>query len=298
MRQVPAARSLQDFGGHSVTPKDKMSGFGETLGENIENSMLNLADIVGEYVPLTRESDSHYIGQCPFCSTPGSLILSMDNPYWSLDKQGWSCLFCGAEGDRYDFVARAEHVSRADAILILAHHTNTHEPLPHAHINAPGAAAAEGKIATLASLARRPAKVDVERRTDKPSVMDAQGRKEMMTRLVKFRNIIPSYQGAAVQNDESRHIVFADDEFPLSAELGELAEMLWPIITHAETVFPEARQDQVMANTLSLASDEFAILGHKFGRARSDVMLIVVRLGNPSELPVARYVINSVFPMT
>ncbi len=280
-----------------MTQDGKSSRLRELLSDNPEKTMLNLVDIVGEYVPLTRESESHYIGQCPFCATPGSLILSVDNPHWSLDKQGWACLYCGAEGDRYDFVARAEQVSRADAILMIAHHTNTGEPFPHAHFKTPEVSAVAAAIAAPASPARRPAEVTVERRTGRAAGMNEEGRHELMTRLVKFRKIIPSYQGAAVQNDASRQIVFADDEFPLSLELAEVADMLWPILAEAGTVFPEASQNHAMANTLSLASDEFAILGHKFGRARSDVMLLVVRLGNPSELPVARRVINSVFPM-
>jgi DNA primase len=95
--------------------------------------MLNIADIVGQYVKLHPEGDTHYTGKCPFCSSgDNSLILSQENPNWSLDKQAWSCLSCGTEGDRYDFVARSEHVSRAEAILLVAHHANTGTPFPHA----------------------------------------------------------------------------------------------------------------------------------------------------------------------
>lgn len=273
----------------------KSSGSGRPLTEGPERTMLNLVDIVGEYVQLTREGESHYVGQCPFCLTQGSLILSVDNPYWSLDKQGWACLHCGAEGDRYDFVARIENVSRADAILMIAHYTNTREPFPHARFKVPGGAAEAETPAAPA--AKWPEAVLVERRPPKFGGMDEADHKELMTRLVKFRNIIPSYEGAAVQNDASRQILFSDSEFPFSAELGELADMLWPLLANAGTVFPEPGRNRAKANTLSLASEEFAILGHKFGRERNDLMLLVVRLGNPSELPVARLVVNSVFPV-
>lgn len=268
--------------------------------------MLNIVDIVGQYVKLTPEGDSHYTGKCPFCSgDDNSLIVSQENPYWSLDKQAWSCLSCGAHGDRYDFVAKSENITRADAILMIAHHANSGDPFPHARFRirttpVPDATAmAAGQIPAApppSATAAAKANLHISRAIPSEGWADA-ANKELVARLIKFRSIIPSYQGATVLNAASKNIVLSDVEYPLSAELEEIAAVLRPILTHVGTVFPGSGAPGAEPGTLSLASDDQAILAHAFGEPNDESMFLVVRLGNASELPVARRVLNSVFPM-
>jgi hypothetical protein len=118
-----------------------------------------------------------------------------------------------------------------------------------------------------------------------------------VARVIRFRNIIPSYQGATLLNAASKNIILSDIEYPLSSGLNEIATELRPIFTHAGAVFPGSNARGAMPGTLSLASADQAILAHVFGETAEQSMLLVVRLGNPTELPVARRVVNSVFAM-
>lgn len=271
--------------------------------------MLNIVDIVSQYEQLTPEGDSHYSGKCPFCASddPNNLILSQENPYWGLDKQAWSCLSCGAEGDRYDFVARLEHVSRAEAILMVAHHANSGDPFPHARFKVRTTpvtkeqAHAPGRT-TDAKPAQRPSAAPAgglqsPRGARQPAGMNDACTGELKTRLAKFRSIVPSYQGAAILHDASQSVILSDTEYTSSADLAAVAEALRPILLHAGTVFSDPGMQRAIPATLSLASEDQAILAHRFGEPGDKSMLLVVRLGNPSEVPVARRVMSSVFAL-
>jgi len=251
---------------------------------------LDLVDIVGQYVQLTPEDKSHYKGQCPFCGED-SLILSVDTRYWC-------CLSCGADGDRYDFVARSENIGRAQAILLVGHHANSGEPFPHARFK-PGAPI---KTAEPPKPERTAAKVPTPSATKPPEPPKAKpatsqpgapkgGAEGLLAPFLKFRNIIPSYQGAAILDDKSRMIVY-DSDYPSSANLADIGEILSSILVHAGAAFSKWGMNATIPATLTLASEDLAILVHKSGPA-DELMLLVVRLANPSDVPVARRLVAS-----
>lgn len=252
---------------------------------------LDLVDIVGQYVQLTPEDKSHYKGQCPFCGED-SLILSVDTRYWC-------CLSCGADGDRYDFVARSEKIGRAQAILLVGHHANSGEPFPHARFKpgAPPAKAPEplkpeqaaAKAAPAPSAAKPPEPPKAKPAAAQPAQKG--GAEGLLAPFLKFRNIIPSYQGAAILDDKSRMIVY-DSDYPSSANLASIGEILSSILVHAGTVFSKWGMNATVPATLTLASEDLAFLVHKSGPA-DELMLLVVRLANPSDVPVARRLVAS-----
>ncbi len=254
---------------------------------------LDLSDIVGQYVQLTPEGESHCRGQCPFCSSgEDSLILSVDTRYWC-------CLSCGADGDRYDFVARSENISRAEAILMVGHHTNSGEPFPHARVKAsrPSAKVAETRdsertaaMVAAPSATKPPKSSKAEAAVSQPGAPKG-GSEALLAPFLKFRNIIPSYKGAAILDDESRLIVY-DSDYPFSADLAGIGEILAPILVHARTVFSKRGMNAAVPATLTLTSQDLAILVHKSGPA-DESMLLVVRLENPSDVPVARRLVTS-----
>jgi len=73
----------------------------------------NLADLVSAYVHLKRNGTSH-VGLCPFHKekTPS---FHVDE-----DKQLFYCFGCGAGGNIFDFVQRAENLDFVDALKFLA----------------------------------------------------------------------------------------------------------------------------------------------------------------------------------
>ncbi|HEY0666457.1 MAG TPA: CHC2 zinc finger domain-containing protein [Gallionella sp.] len=265
-----------------------------------KSDFLELEDIVGQYVQLTQEGKSHYKGQCPFCLSADSLVLSLENQYWG-------CLSCGVQGDRYDFVAKSENIGRAQAILLVGHHTNTGEPFPHARYK-PGEISfkvaetteQESKVPpsteTKPSEASRPATPEPEVSQAKadanvsppPKGGDEQG---LLAHVLGFRNIIPSYQGAAILDHESRMIV-CDNEFPLSADLAEIGGILASIQEQAGALLSKWGMTATMPSTLTLASEDSAILMHKSGSA-DKLKILVVRLANPSDVPVVRRLVAS-----
>lgn len=252
----------------------------------MDNS-LDLVNIVGQYVQLNLEDKSHYRGKCPFCGED-SLILSVDTRYWC-------CLSCGADGDRYDFVARSENVGRAQAILLVGHHANSREPFPHARFKAGSAlTGAEEPSKPVRTPAESPAS-SATQSAEAPAVSQPNaakgGAEGLLAPFLKFRNIIPSYQGAAILDDESRMIVY-DSDYPFSADLASIGEILAPILVHARTAFSTWGMTATAPATLTLTSEELAILVHKSGPA-DESMLLVVRLANPSDVPVARRLVAS-----
>lgn len=256
-----------------------------------KSGSLNLIDIVGQYVQLTQVSDSHFSGRCPFCSSDeDSLIVSLENQYWS-------CLSCDADGDKYDFVAKSENIGRAAAILMVGHHANSGTPLPHARFKLAtpaakiaGTAESQRTVTTesASSEAAPPEPAEAKITTSRPQGSTEQS---LLSPLLGFRNIVPSYQGAAILDGESKMIV-CDSEYPASAELADIGKMLSPILMHTEALFSKWGMNASIPATLTLASESLAFVVHKSGPANK-LMQLVVRLENPSDVPVARRLVVS-----
>ena len=74
----------------------------------------DIADVVGEYVQLTKKSGSNMFGLCPFHSekTPSFSV--------STDKQIYHCFGCGKGGGVINFVMETEGLGYRDAVEFLA----------------------------------------------------------------------------------------------------------------------------------------------------------------------------------
>ncbi len=257
-----------------------------------KSDFLDIVAIVGQYVQLTPHGETHYSGQCPFCLSPDDLILSTENQYWM-------CLACGADGDRYDFVARSEKISRAEAILMVGHHTISREPFPHARFKAaPSAKAAEtpepkraAKAPAPAATAPPPEAAGAKAAPGEAAAPQGAAEKGLLAPFLAFRNIIPSYQGAAILDKESRMIVY-DSDFPSSTDLAGVGAILAPILVHVGRLISQWGMGATVPATLTLTSEDQAILVHKSGPA-DELMLLVVRLANPSDVPIARRLVAS-----
>lgn len=251
---------------------------------------LDIVDIVGQYVTLAPEGDSHFIGKCPFCAAAeDSLIVSVDNQYWS-------CLSCGADGDRYDFVARSENISRAEAILLIGHHTNSGEPFPHARFKpgAPAAKAAARKPERAAAPPPpRPAPPQAAPAAPaaQPAATAGGADQALLASFGELRKIIASYQGAALLDAQAKMIA-CDSESPQSAALADVGESLAPLLAQAATLFSKWGMGATLPAHVTLASEELAILVYQFGPP-DKARLLVVRLANPSEVAVARRLVAS-----
>ncbi|MFC0522577.1 DNA primase [Pontibacillus salicampi] len=84
----------------------------EEVVEELRNS-LDIADVVGEYVQLTKKS-RNYFGLCPFHNekTPSFSV--------STDKQIFHCFGCGKGGNVFTFIREMEGVSFQEAVKLLA----------------------------------------------------------------------------------------------------------------------------------------------------------------------------------
>ncbi len=256
---------------------------------------LSFTDIVGQYAQLTPVTNSHYSGHCPFCASDDA-----DNLIVSLYSHRWICLSCGAEGDRYDFVSKAENISRAEAILMVSNHASSGPSFPHARIK-PGStsgtatqsgAPSKKTAKTPASFVTKPAEpAKAKAPSSQPGTTRENAGNKLMACFLECRNFIPSYQGAAVLDEQSRMIA-CDSEHPLSASLSGVGEMLAPILALAGTAFSKWGMDNTLPASLTMASEDSAIVAHKSGSA-DKLMLLVVQLKNPADMPVARRLISS-----
>ncbi|HEY5994086.1 MAG TPA: CHC2 zinc finger domain-containing protein [Gallionellaceae bacterium] len=255
-----------------------------------KSDFLDIVDIVGQYIQLTPEGPSHFIGKCPFCQAEDSLVLSRDTQYWH-------CMSCGLNGDRYDFVAKSEKIGRAVAILMVGHHTNTGESFPHARYTpakptakvearAPERAAA---AAPAAPAMKQPEPARAQAAAAPPGPPAGAAEQAMAAPFRELRNLIPSYQGAALLDEKFKKLL-ADNDFPYSADLAAIGEILAPILERAGNVYSQS--SSTLPATLTLASEDLAILVHQSGPV-GKTRLFVVRLANPDDLPVARRLVAS-----
>ncbi len=84
-------------------------------------SRLNVVDLIGEYVRLTRAGSS-FKGLCPFHNekTPSFVV--------SEERQSWHCFGCQKGGDAFTFLMEAEGVEFREALKILADRTGVELP--------------------------------------------------------------------------------------------------------------------------------------------------------------------------
>lgn len=75
---------------------------------------LNIAEVIGAYLPLSRAGAANSKARCPFHQekTPSFYI--------SHDRQMWHCFGCGEGGDIFSFVMKIEGVDFREALALLA----------------------------------------------------------------------------------------------------------------------------------------------------------------------------------
>ena len=75
---------------------------------------LNIAEVIGTYIPLTRAGSANSKARCPFHQekTPSFYI--------STDRQMWHCFGCGEGGDVFSFVMKIEGIDFREALQMLA----------------------------------------------------------------------------------------------------------------------------------------------------------------------------------
>ena len=80
-------------------------------------SKLSIVEVVSQYTRLEKRMDSYW-GLCPFHKdkTPSLRVADDSDPYGG----SYKCYACGASGDMFTFIENIEHVSRMEAVVILA----------------------------------------------------------------------------------------------------------------------------------------------------------------------------------
>ena len=79
-------------------------------------SRINLVDLIGEYVRLTR-AGTNWKANCPFHREKSPSFMVSD------EKQIWHCFGCGKGGDAFGFLMEMEGVDFKEALKILADKT-------------------------------------------------------------------------------------------------------------------------------------------------------------------------------
>ena len=85
------------------------------MQNNVEEikARLNIVDIVGEYVRLTK-AGSHWKGLCPFHSEKSPSFMVNE------EKQIYHCFGCAKGGDVFSFVQEIESMEFREVLKILA----------------------------------------------------------------------------------------------------------------------------------------------------------------------------------
>ncbi len=247
---------------------------------------LSLTEILGQYLQMTPVSNSHHSGHCPFCSSGDK-----DNLIVSLISRHWICLTCGADGDRFDFVAKSENISRAEAILLVSRHAESGEPFAHARFKPQAPAPEEKKIPEPEQTPEKaPAPAAPKPTKAKAASAKHSAGSELLARFLQYRDVIPSYQGAAVLDGQAK-LIASDSDFPLSSNLTGIGETLTPVLAHVGTLLPKNGASALPA-TLTFASDDLAIVAHQSGTA-DKALLLLVQLANPADVPVTRRLVTT-----
>jgi DNA primase len=111
-----------------------------TSSDNFKETLKQQADIVrivGDYVKLRKAGAQNFSGLCPFHSekTPSFSVHAT--------RQFYHCFGCGASGDVFSFVQKAENISFPEAVRLIAQRLGV--PMPKVAFSSP----AEAKDAQL-----------------------------------------------------------------------------------------------------------------------------------------------------
>ena len=111
-----------------------------TSSDNFKETLKQQADIVrivGDYVKLRKAGAQNFSGLCPFHSekTPSFSVHAT--------RQFYHCFGCGASGDVFSFVQKAENISFPEAVRLIAQKLGV--PMPKVAFSSP----AEAKDAQL-----------------------------------------------------------------------------------------------------------------------------------------------------
>jgi DNA primase len=106
-----------------------------TSTDNFKETLKQQADIVrivGDYVKLKKAGAQNFSGLCPFHSekTPSFSVHAT--------RQFYHCFGCGASGDVFSFVQKAENISFPESVRLVAQKLGV--PMPKVAISSPAEA--------------------------------------------------------------------------------------------------------------------------------------------------------------
>lgn len=80
----------------------------------LDNSDINIVDIVSSYNIALKSEGSNFLGKCPFHKNSTNLSMMV-----SEKEQRYKCYTCGAQGNVVIFVRDLENVSYKEAVKIV-----------------------------------------------------------------------------------------------------------------------------------------------------------------------------------